>query len=148
MAVALGFVIFIVLDIVLNLPMDHGWEYNVVKLVSLLVSALIVGYVFAGKIREESRMTSIGKIVVIAAFVGMFFTMMTYAAVSPHYTAQVDQEFNSSTSTITWTKADWLANEVMALWFNVGINALELLALSFIGLYLGSMHKPTAKTKG
>jgi hypothetical protein len=147
MAVASGFVLFIVLNMVLNIPMDHEWEYSVVSLVSLLVAALIVGYVFAGKIREDSRMTSIGKIVVMAGFVGMFVIMIAYAAVSPHYTAQVDQLFRNSTSTSSWTNADWLANEEMALWYNVGITVLEVLALTFVGLYLGSIRKPSAKTK-
>jgi chromate transport protein ChrA len=147
MAVASGFVLFIVLDMVLNIPMDNEWEYSVVEFVSLLVAALIVGYVFAGKIREDSRMISIGKIVVMAGFVGMFFTMIGYAAVSPHYTAQVDQLLRNSTSTSSWTNADWLGVEVMVLWSNVGINVLEVLALSFVGLYLGSMRKPSAKTK-
>jgi chromate transport protein ChrA len=147
MAVASGFVLFIVLDMALDIPMDHEWEYSVVEFVSLFVAALIVGYVFAGKIREESRMTSIGKIVVMVAFVGMFFTMIGYAAVSPHYTNQVDQLFRNSTSTSSWTNADWLANETMALWYNVGLTVLEVLVFSFVGLYLGSIRKPSAKTK-
>ena len=146
-AVASGFVLFVVLDMVLNIPMDHEWEYSVVRLVSLLVAALIVGYVFAGKIREESRMKSIGKIVVMAGFVGIFIIMMSYAAVSPRYTNQVDQLFRNSTSTSSWTNADWLANETMALWYNVGLTVLEVLVLSFVGLYLGSIRKPSAKTK-
>jgi chromate transport protein ChrA len=147
MAVASGFVLFIVLNMVLDIPMDHEWEYSVVSLVSLLVAALIVGYVFAGKIREDSRMKSIGKIVVMAGFVGIFITMMSYAAVSPHYTNQVDQLFRNSTSTNSWTPADWLANETMALWYNVGLTVLEVLVFSFVGLYLGSIRKPSAKTK-
>jgi len=108
---------------------------------------LIVGYVFAGKIREESRMKSIGKIVVMTGFVGIFIIMMSYAAVSPRYTNQVDQLFRNSTSTSSWTNADWLANETMALWYNVGLTVLEVLALSFVGLYLGSIRKPSIKTK-
>jgi VIT1/CCC1 family predicted Fe2+/Mn2+ transporter len=87
MAVASGFVIFIVLNAVLpipTIPTTQLWEFTVASLVSLLVSALIVGYVFASKIREESRMISIGKIVVMAGFVMMFFTMIGYAAVSSH----------------------------------------------------------------
>jgi hypothetical protein len=147
MAVASGAVIWVVLDAVLNIPMDHEWEYTVVSLVSLLVSSLIVGYVFAGKIREESRMISIGKIAVMAGFVMMFFAGISYAAVSPHYTARVDEEFGNMTSTITWKPADWLANEMMALFYNIGMDVLEVLALSFAGLYLGSIRKPSAKTK-
>ena len=145
-AVASGFVLFIVLDMVLNIPMTHEWEYTVVELVSLLVAALIVGYVFAGKIREDSRMTSIGQIVVIVGFVTIFLAVMSYAAISPHYTALVDEEFRNATSTSSWTNTDWFANESMALWYNVGMNVLEALALSFVGLYLGSMRKPSTKT--
>jgi hypothetical protein len=146
-AVASIAVIWIVLDFVLDIPMNHEWEYTVVSFVSLLVSALIVGYVFAGKIREESRMTTIVKIVVIGGFVMMFFTMIGYAAVSPHYTNLVDEEFRNMTSTSSWTNADWFANEEMALTYNTAMNVLEVLALGFIGLYVGSMRKPSAKTK-
>jgi hypothetical protein len=150
MAGALGFVIFIVLYAVLpipTIPTTELWEFTIVPLVSLLVSALIVGIVFAGKIREESRMISIGKLVVMTGVVMMFFTMISYATVNPHYTDRVDQGIQNVTSTSSWTKADWLENEVGALWYNAGIGVLEVLALSFVGLYLGSMRKPSAKTK-
>jgi hypothetical protein len=146
MAVSSGFVIWVVLDAVLDMPMDHEWEYTVVASVSILVSALIVGYVFAGKIREESRMISIGKIVVMSAFVMIFLTVTSYAAINPHYTNLVDQEFNA-TSTSSWKPIDWYNNELMALFWNTGISVLEVLALSFVGLYVGSMRKPSAKTK-
>ena len=45
--------IYSVLGIVL-VPMNSFWGLNVSFVVSVLVSASIVGYVFAGKIREES----------------------------------------------------------------------------------------------
>jgi hypothetical protein len=147
-AVASFSVVFLLIWVVLEqLPINIPMEYQTDQVVSLLVSALIVGYVFTGKIREESRMVSIGKIVILSAFVMMFLAVMSFAAVAPHYTNDVDQVFNSTFTTTSWTNATWFANSELALVYNTGVRVLYVLLFSFIGLYLGSMRKPSAKTK-
>ena len=45
-------------------------------ILSILVASLIVGYVFALKIQEESRRGAIGSIVVLSAVVLMFLTLL------------------------------------------------------------------------
>jgi hypothetical protein len=149
-AVASMFVLIILIGFLLNfalIPMNTYWGGAVSNFVSVLVSALIVGYVFAGKIREESKMISIGKIVVLSAFVMVFALMMMYGAIG-HYSAEVDETLRNTYSTwSSWTNTDWFAYEMMELVFDAALFAVSTLAFGFIGLYLGSMlRKPSAKT--
>jgi len=136
--------IYSVLSIVL-VPMNSFWGLNVSFVVSVLVSASIVGYVFAGKIREESRMVSIGKVVVLFAFVIMFLALI--GSVGGHSGALTDENLQNMYNTSTWTNIDWVAYEMVAVVLNTSVNVLGALALGFVGLYLGSMLKPSAKTK-
>jgi hypothetical protein len=134
---------------VLNLalvPMSSVTGVDVAAVVSFLISGLIVGYVFAGKIREESRMISIVKVAVLSAVLLMVFAMAGLGATG-HYGAMVDDNLKSMYSTGSWTNADWFAYEHMAILELVAVLTLLGLVFGFIGLYLGSMRKPSAKTK-
>ena len=113
---------------------------------SVLVSGLILGYVFAGKIREESRMVSIGKIVVLFAFVIMLVVLIGSGAVG-HSSALVDENLRNTYSTRSWTNTDWVAHEMMAVVLNTSVNVLGVLALGFIGLYAGSMLRIRREAK-
>jgi phosphoglycerol transferase MdoB-like AlkP superfamily enzyme len=148
-AVASLAVVFILVNSVLGIaliPMNSTWGLDVTSIVSLLVSALIVGYVFAGKIREESRMISIGKVVVLFAVVIFFAARIGYGAIG-HYSALVDENLRNMYSTSTWTNTNWFAHEAMALHLLNAVPVVYALVFGFIGLYLGSMRKPSAKTK-
>jgi hypothetical protein len=148
-AVASWQVVFILVHTVLSIaliPISSYWGFNVDSILSFLVSALIVGYVFAGKIREESRMVSIGKIVVLSAVLTMFATMIGVSATG-HYNAWVDESLRNMYSTGSWTNTDWIAFEHMMLVEWAVFPVVYALVFSFIGLYLGSMRKPSAKTK-
>jgi ABC-type transport system involved in multi-copper enzyme maturation permease subunit len=148
-AVASLAVVFILVDSVLGIaliPMNSAWGLDVTSIVSFLVSALVVGYVFAGKIREESRMISIGKVVVLFAVVIFFAARISYGAIG-HYSALVDENLRNMYSTNSWTNTDWFAHEAMALHLLNAVPVVYALAFGFIGLYLGSMRKPSAKTK-
>jgi glycopeptide antibiotics resistance protein len=89
--------------------------------VSPLIAAVVVGYVFAGKIREESRMMSIGKIVVL-------FTVLVELVYYIYYMY----------FTIWHTGPSSVDTVAIAV-----VTAL----LGFVGLYVGSMRKLSAKTK-
>jgi len=65
-AVASLAVIYMLLDFVLlgvMIPVNSLYAPDIANIVSVLVASLIVGYVFAGKIKEESRMGAIAGIV-------------------------------------------------------------------------------------
>jgi hypothetical protein len=144
-AVASLTVIYVLIYSVLSIalvPMISGWGLNVAFVVSVLVSGLIVGYFFAGRIREEPKMVSIGKMVILFAFVIMLFVLM--GSGGGHSNAMIDENLTNMYDTSSWTNTDWFAYETMAGVGIVSVNVLLALALSFVGLYLGAMLKPSA----
>ena len=148
-AVASLAVVYILLYSLLSIalvPLYSMWGINVDFTVSVLVSGLVVGYVFAGKIQEESRMVSIGKVVVLFAAVIMLVALIGSGAIS-HSGALTDETLQKAYNTSSWTNTDWVAYEMMGLALNTAVNVLLVLVLGFIGLYVGSMRKPSAKTK-
>jgi hypothetical protein len=145
---------FAVLDVLLEfvfsialIPANTWVGFNLAGILSVLVSALIIGYVFAGKIHEESRMMSIGKIVVLTAALMTLAVMAEYSTL-PHYGLLVDNNLQTSSYyKSSWTNTDWLAFEHLMLVEWVAVPLIYVLVFSFIGLYLGSMRKPSPKTK-
>jgi hypothetical protein len=145
--VATLFLIFIFLGFLLNLvliPVNTSWGGEVSVMVSVLISALIVGYVFAGKIREESRIASIGKIIVLFATLMVLVIMMVYATL-PYFGTVLNDTLSNTYSTGSWTHTDWFSYELMFLTIELALFAAFGLVFGFIGLYIGSMRKPSAK---
>jgi hypothetical protein len=105
-------------------------------IISFLVASLIVGYVFALKIQEESRIRAVGVIVVLSAFTLMFFLGVWIAnpLASPWFKDSLESMFNTS----GWTNYDWSAYSALVMTVDVVI----ALVIDFIGLYIGSMLKP------
>jgi hypothetical protein len=67
-----------------------------------------------------------------------------------HYGPVVDETLTNmygKTTTSSWTNTDWFGYELMALVMDAALFVVYALMLGFIGLYLGSMHKPSPKTK-
>jgi hypothetical protein len=147
-AVASLFVVVWVINTLLNLvliPASTSYGGDVAYILSVLISAPIVGYVFAGKMREESRMASIGKVVVLFTVL-MMFAMIT-GAMARHYPLYIDDQLSSMYNTISWTDAQWFWYETTYLMLVATVYAIFSLLFGFIGLYLGSMRKPSPKTK-
>jgi hypothetical protein len=149
LAVATMFVIFIFVGFLLDLvliPMNTSFGGEVGVMLSVLVSALVVGYIFAGKIQEESRIASIGKIIILHAVVMIIAVMMVYATL-PYFGTVLNDAINNMYNTTLWTHTDWFSYELMFLTMELALFAVYGLVFGFIGLYLGSMRKPSAKTK-
>jgi hypothetical protein len=147
-AVASLFVVDWLVNAVLNfalIPMSTSFGGDLAFILSALVSAIIVGYIFAGKIREESRMASIGKVVVLFAVV-MMLTVWTTGGATGHYGAWVDENLRNMYNTTSWANVDWFWFEMMLLMAITAVYAVFTLVFGFIGLYLGSMRKPSVKT--
>ncbi len=149
-AVASLFVVEILLDFVflaIFVPVISYWGTYVSAILAILVSSLIVGYLFASKILEESRMGAIGRIVVLST-VALILVLMAYFAANPYFSTEINEGVSSIFSTSGWTTRDWLAYSQLAIFMLLAVNAALSLAFSFIGLYAGSMlRKPSAKTK-
>jgi hypothetical protein len=113
-------------------------------ILSILVASLIVGYLFAFKIQEESRWGAIGSIVVLFTVVFMLAAVALIAnpLAYPAIKDNLDSMFSTSV-TSGWTNYEWFVATVGV----VATNVVFALVFSFIGLYAGSMLKPSAKTK-
>jgi len=126
-------------------PVDSSWGIDVANILSILVASLIVGYVFALKIQEESRMGAIGRIVVLSAVVMMFATL-TSLAVNPYMGIYMTEGLESMYSTSGWAAVDWVGYSHIVLLMIVAVNSVFALGFGFIGLYVGSMLRKPKKT--
>ena len=144
LAVASTFVIYWLLYAVLIIvSLSVVWGVYVATYVSPLISAIVVGFVFAGKIREESRLRSIGKIVVLTTALIMLVYYMSYTI--GHTGAFIDESLQNMFSTGSWTTLDWVRYETMYVMVNTAAVAVFAALLDFIGLYAGSMLKKPKK---
>ena len=130
------------LMIVLIPTLGSYWGINVSAIISVLLSALIVGYVFAAKIWEESRMEAIAKITVLAALLMAFAVVMEVAAMAD-WTTWVKETY---TGTPPSSAFEWYVVEGVYLGAQAFLNVVIVLLLGFIGLYVGSMFKRPAKS--
>jgi hypothetical protein len=112
-------------------------------IISFLVASLVVGYVFALKIQEESRIKAIGAIVVLSAFTLLmgYSIWIANPSVSPWSMDSLKSMFNITSTTPDYNKAAYSS-------LSSSLITIIALVLAFIGLYAGSMlKKPSAKTK-
>jgi hypothetical protein len=149
LAVATAVVISVLIDVVLLAvlisPLGSTWGLNFSSIVSGLITSLLVGYIFALKIQEDSRIKSVGKIAVLAAFVQSFGVMISFPT-NPYYAAWTKESLQSMLQTSSWTTMDWFAYEQLALVMSVALNVALALVLGFVGFYAGSMLRKPKKT--
>lgn len=149
-AVASLLLVFWFVNTLLNfvlIPANSSYGGDVANILSVLIAGLVVGYVFAGKLREESRWVSIGKVVVLSAVV-MILVVGIMSPLIGHYNAWADENLQKMyKNTASWSNVEWFWYELAWLMAVASIYGLYTLLFSFIGLYVGSMRKPSAKTK-
>ena len=105
--------------------------------VSFFVSALICGYIFAGKIRE-ARSEAISKIMVLwGAFV---FLVLQFKPTQAHW-GQFAEEAYQGQNWSTLSTIERLHWEIMYLDIFVFLFVVVALVLGLIGLYVGSMAR-------
>jgi len=110
--------------------------------VGTLVNALIVGVVFAGKIRE-SRWAAIAKITVV--WESVWYILSTILGYSPNGTTYAQQSYNGQYGT-TLSVSQWITWQVMTVdWYVLMMVALTMV-FTIIGLYIGSMLRKPKKT--
>ena len=109
-------------------------------IISVLAVSLVVGYVFALKIQDESRIKAVLSITVLSSFLGIFFFAIWIA--NPLGSAWFKDTLNSLFNTSGWTDYEWSAYSALA----VSLDIMILFVLGFIGLYAGSMFRKPKKT--
>ncbi len=115
------------------IPLNSAAIEILAWILACLMAPLFVGYVFALKIREEAKITTISSIVVLSTFALMLFLLAWFAnpLASPWIKDQLGRLFDTS----EWTNYVWSAFSALA----IALDLVIALVLSFIGLYAGSM---------
>ena len=123
-------------------PLGSALGLNVATIVSALIAGLVVGFVFAGQIREESRLKAVGKIAVLAGVVQMFYVLIGDPGNS-YYGAYAKERLQSMFQTGLWTTTDWYVYEgVLTTWI-VALTVGLALVFASIGLIVGlALRKP------
>ena len=146
-AVASLTVIYILLEFVLLavfVQVNSYWGADVALILSILMASLIVGYVFAAKIHEESRRGAISRIVVLFTLVLAFYTMASFA--NPYLDTSMNESLESMFSTGGWTTMDWVSYSAFLMEMMVALYVVFALVFGFIGLFVGSMLRKPKKT--
>jgi glycerol uptake facilitator-like aquaporin len=104
-------------------------------IIAFLVTSLIVGYVFALKIQEASRIKAIGKIVVLSSLAVMLLIMVWFA--NPMANPAIKDTMTTMFNTSGWTNSDWSVYSALL----ATVDTVVALVFNFIGLYAGSMLK-------
>ena len=147
MAVILALIAF-PLDMVLfsavGISGMSSWGSLGCLIVSLFVSALISGYVFAGKI-WESRIGTIAKITVLWAALVMLVAIIVPATLAD-WGLQTKEEYLVMYPGATLSASEWVTWEMMSLDMSMFLVVGLALVLGFIGLYVGSMLRKPKKS--
>ena len=138
MAAALLFLAGILLIGFLFLPFTPLKSYMdlVAGIIGTLIVSIIVGYLFALQIREESRLRAIGSIVLLATTGVLIFLAGWFA--NPLVSPEAKDAMQSMFSTGGWTSSDWAAFTAVVM----GLETILFAVVSFVGLNIGSMLKP------
>jgi len=139
----IAFPLEMVLFSALGISGMSNWGYMVSLIVSLLLSALISGYIFAGKI-WEARREAITKITVLWAALVMLFAIIVPASIAD-WGLSVKEEYLAANPGTTLSTSEWVTWEMMFLDFFTFFMVGMALVLSLIGLYVGSMLRRPAK---
>lgn len=121
-----------------------SWGYIVSLLVSLFLSALIGGYIFAGKI-WEARSEAIAKIAVLWAALVMLFAIIVPGSIAD-YGLSVKEEYLAANPGATLSTFEWVTWEYMYLDMFSFLMVGMALVLGLIGLYVGSMLRKPKKS--
>jgi len=125
-------------------PLGFLMGTNVSATVSLLIAALITGYIFAEKI-WEARREALTRITVLTAALVMMMVM--FLASLPAWAPSVEEEFADMLGATPTSTSEWLGIEIMAMFSQAFMNVVGVLALGFIGLYIGSMLRKPVKSQ-
>lgn len=132
------------LDMVLVSALGLEWGYDVSTVVSFFLSALISGYIFAGKL-WEARREAIAKITVLWAALLTLFAAIVPGAITD-WGPTVKEEYEAAYPGTTLSTSEWVNWEMMYLDVFTFIVVVMALVLGFIGLYVGSMLRRPVKS--
>jgi hypothetical protein len=123
------------------IPMNNDMLSDMLAfIIAFLISSIVVGYVFALRIQEDSRIKATGVIDVLSTFTIMLFDAVWIA--TPYGGAWFTEYLNNRFQPIGWTNYEYAAYSALL----VSTVAIIALVIIFIGLYAGSMVRKPKKS--
>lgn len=137
--------IYLPLALALYPPLGVYEGFLLSVVISILASAIIIGYIYSQKIWEENRAKTIAKTtILLTAFV--WLTALLESASSADWTPKIKAEWLTLNPTATPTAFEWYYIENLIVNVQIFTAIILALALGFIGLYIGSAPKKGKKT--
>ena len=133
------------LETVLIPTLGFYWGPTLGALISVLVSSLIIGYIFREK-TFEGRKESIAKISVLFAVLMIFSVVINNAALGEDFTQWVHETYQEANPTASLSTFEWYVVGGLFIGSQMFMNAITLVPLSFIGLYVGSILRKPSKS--
>lgn len=112
--------------------------------VSVLLGALIVGYVFSGR-AENGRKEAIAKIAILFTVLMVFSIVLNNAVLGQDFTKWFHETYQESNPTASLTTFEWFLVGGPFIGSQMFMNVIVLFPFSLIGLYAGSKLKKTTK---
>ena len=106
-------------------------------LVSVLLGALIIGYVFSGRIENERR-EAIAKISILFTVLMLFSIVLNNAVLGQDFTKWFHETYQESNPTASPTTFEWFLIGGPFIGSQMFMNLFVLFPFTFIGLYAGS----------
>lgn len=113
--------------------------------ISVFLGALIIGYVFSGRI-TDSRKEAIVKISVLFTVLMLFSIVLNNAVLGEDFTKWVHESYQESNPTASLTTFEWFMVGGLFIGSQMFMNGIVLFLLSLIGLFIGSMVRKKTKT--
>ena len=140
----IGMLILLPIVFVLTLALGNFGGFMLGVVVSFLLSAVIVGYIFTQKIWEENRTKTIAQITVLFTVLVVSVSLVENATVE--WVPMFRAAYLNANPTATPSASDWYYIERLELIGEDFFVVVLMLAITFIGLYIGSTLKKPTKT--
>jgi hypothetical protein len=125
------------LEMVLVSILGLYWGPTIGALISVLLGAFIIGYIFSGKIENGSKEVIV-KISVLFTVLMVFSIILNSAVLGEYFTDWIHETYQESNPTASLTTFEWFLVGGLFIGSQMFMNVIILFASSLIGLFAGS----------
>jgi hypothetical protein len=128
------------LEVVMVSTLDLQSGPPIAAVVSVLLSALIVGYVFSGRM-NTGRREAILRISVLFTVLMLFSIILNNAVLGEDFSSWVHESYLESNPGASLTSFEWFMVGGVVIGSQMFMNVIILFIFSFTGLFVGSRLK-------
>ena len=128
------------LEVVMVSTLDLQSGPPIAAVVSVLLSALIVGYVFSGRI-NNGRREAIFRISMLFTVLMLFSIILNNAVLGEDFSSWIHESYLESNPDASLTSFEWFMVGGVVIGSQMFMNVIILFIFSFTGLFVGSRLK-------